>query len=343
MPQDSVPFGQTSSSLFPAKERFERWRVGQGSSYCASLPKGLRADQFHFDFAFLRFNKFLFNHASFAPRAQERTHRIIRQDQLDHYRLTLLNEGTLHSDADGVARVVKPGEVLVTDMSRPELFASSAGATVALFIPREVLDEALPRACDLHGFVLGGRVSQLLTSHMRGLMSVAPSLSAQEINPLGDATINLVAAALTPSARTLDHAKPIIESTLLRQVCRYIDLHVKEPGLSVTQLSGFFKISPATLYRMFASLGGVQGFITERRLARAHELLTSSSARVHLVRLSAELGFNNPTIFGRQFRNQYGCSPSDVLRGDRGTANPASSGIGSDPKAFGHFLRGLRD
>jgi len=63
----------------------------------------------------------------------------------------------------------------------------------------------------------------------------------------------------------------------LRQACRFIEPHLKEPDLSAHQICTALRISRATKYRMFEFYGGVASRIKERRLMRIHGLIALPS------------------------------------------------------------------
>ncbi|MDM0115431.1 helix-turn-helix domain-containing protein [Variovorax sp. J22R133] len=330
------------SGEFPAQERFERWQASLGGTFNVSVPSGTRPEDSAYDVSIWQFGPVLLSDSVFGPRSQSRTLKNARADQVDHYRLILQTQGELRLDADGRRFRVEAGELVISDMSRAEGYETTRGANIVMFVPREMLDEALPRSVDLHGAVPRGATARMLVDHLRALARVAPELQPQETAALARATVNLLAASLTPSAQTLDHARPTVESTLLRQACRYIDLHLSEPDLSAEALSIFFKVSRSTLYRLFEPLGGVSHYLKERRLARIHAVLSSSGQRQYLGRIAEDHGFKSTTHFSRAFRQQYGYSPHEVRQRGLG-AVPESAASRAGQAAFDKWLRSLRD
>jgi AraC-like DNA-binding protein len=325
----------------PDEDRFEAWRQRVEGLY-GVLPSPEQGRQaFHMDTSSWQLGQIIAGTAAFGPREQERTRRRIRADQVDHYRLTLVTQGSLRVDADGRRAELMPGQILFTDMSRPERTSISAGTNVSVFIPREVLDEALPQPLDVHGFVPGGALSMLLRSHLQSLAQVLPSLPASEAAALSQPTVQMVASCITPNAARLAEARSTVEVTLMRQVCRYIEMHLKDPEFSPQQISDALKLSRATLYRMFEPLGGVAAYTKERRLTHIHEQLCSAEGRMHLGRISDEYGFKSAAHFSTAFRKHFGFSPSDSKA--HGVLAPGPMGesrqhIGS----FGQWLRALR-
>ncbi|WP_213958702.1 helix-turn-helix domain-containing protein [Variovorax sp. dw_954] len=343
MANGGLPRLHLVSSQLPVQERFERWQQSLGGTFNVSVPEGARPEESAYDVSIWQFGSVLLSDSVFGPRSQTRTLRNARADQLDHYRVILQTEGELRLEADGRRFKIEAGELVLSDMSREERYETTRGANVVMFIPREMLDEALPRSFDLHGAQPGGATARMMADHLRALARVAAQLQPQETAALARATVNLLAASLVPSAQTLDHARPTIEGNLLRQACRYVDLHLSEPDLSAEALCGFFKVSRSTIYRLFEPLGGVAHYVKERRLARIHAVLSSSTQRQYLGRIAEDHGFKSTTHFSRAFREQYGYSPNEVRqRGLLAASEPAPL-ASAGQAAFDKWLRSLRD
>jgi AraC-like DNA-binding protein len=278
----------------------------------------------------------------YASRDMVRTSRHVRNDQLDHYRVILQQEGTCHVDADGVRRTVGPGQILLTDLARPEsILAPTSGSYSVFFLPREIVDEALPQPVDLHGLVPGGVAQAILGDHLASLMRHVEHLTASEAGALSRSIVTMLAAAIAPSAATLGPARATIEATVLRQACRYIDLHLSESDLNADKLATFLRISRASVYRLFEPLGGVSAYVKERRLDRLHEILSSASQNLYLARLAEEHGFSSAAQFSRVFKARYGYNPSEAKGRPLETASPMIQPTTTVDGLF-DWLRGLR-
>ena len=270
-----------------------------------------------------------------------RSQRQIRTDQLDHYRLIVQHEGAFRFDADGRQGLVGPGQVLILDMARPERIDGETGRNTIVYLPREVLDEALPRPVDLHGLALGGISQLLLADHLGSVMRHVAQLTPSQGVALSRSVVAMIAGAIAPSIDTLAPVRRQVEATLLRQACRYVELHLDEPDLNADRVAAFLRISRASVYRLFEPLGGVSAHVRERRLQRLHEVLATSGQHRHLGRLATDHGFSSAAQFSRVFRERFGYTPSDaqgrVLVPQAGLA-PAS-GAGAD---MVDWLRGLQ-
>lgn len=343
MSQSQLPQVHVDAAAFAPAERFERWKTSIGNTFSVGLPERLGVNDFTYQIRYWQLGGLLMNDVQFGARSQRRAARNIRSDQLDHYRVVLQTEGVLRSDAGGQARTVGPGELLLTDMAQEEIFESDGGANIVVFMPRDTLDSLLPRAYDLHGVKPQGAVARLLADHLRALASSAAQIDAGSAPALAGAILQLVAASLGPSMQALGLARPALESGALRQMQRFVDLHLSQSDLSADTLCRQFKISRSTLYRLFEPLGGVAQYVKERRLARIHALLSTSTGRIHLGRLADDHGFKGAPHFSRAFREQYGYSPSDVQRFGAAALRNEPARISGPTAAFESWVRSLRE
>lgn len=106
---------------------------------------------------------------------------------------------------------------------------------------------------------------------------------------------------------------PLELSPVVRRVRKHIDHHYMEE-LTLELLARTAAVSEFYLSRLFKRETGqtVVGYITERRLAAARELLSEGVLSVKEV--SARSGFADPSYFSRVFSRREGVSPSDFRR-----------------------------
>lgn len=247
-----------------------------------------------------------------AARRQVRSAHKIRTQQIDQYRLILQKTGTLRLDADGRRVIVQPGQVVLTDMTRPESYEADDCECVVVHIERDALDEVMPRHVDLNGLVPRGAVAAMLAGTLETAVRHAADLDATAAPAISAAILQMTAAALAGSAGEVLVPSPPREGTLLRQACRFIDAHLMDASLCAASLCAALNVSRATLYRLFEPVGGVVSQVREQRLLRIHELLSAPTGRLHLGRLASDFGFSSQGHFSRLFRSRFGYSPSNV-------------------------------
>jgi AraC-like DNA-binding protein len=277
---------------------------------------------------------------AFPARHVIRTRERARVDQLDHYHLQVAS-ATLRIDANGERLSVPAGAPLFLDLSQPADMQNDAGQSIQVFIPRDALDELLPGPLALHAASPQGATAGLVADLMRSLVGRLPTMTIAEGNDAAKATMQLIAASVAPTPRTLERARPALEASLLRQACRYIELHLEDPALGPLSICNALRISRASLYRLFESYGGVATHVMERRLHRIHETISHREQRRPLARIAEEHGFKSAAHFSRAFRQQFGYTPSEV----RASGNPAATTAmvnGASPADLSAWLRPLR-
>src|SRR5262249_31881893 len=104
-----------------------------------------------------------------------------------------------------------------------------------------------------------------------------------------------------------------VRATARRTISDYIDQHLTDETLSPEQLVRLFRMSRATLYRLFEGEGGVGAPILG---PRRDPLPAPLGSRTGYERTSGELafshGFASEAHFSRAFRRRFGMAPRDA-------------------------------
>jgi AraC-like DNA-binding protein len=269
----------------------------------------------------------------------------VKRDQIDHYQVHLpLGERDVRIKVDdGDEFTLRAGEPVLIDLCRPYAMHQGAGRTVQAYVPREVLDEMLPFPRDMHGRRLQGTVAALLTDLLKSLTSELPRMRVAEASGVAKSALHLMTASLAPTSSSVERARPAVESSLLRQACRYIELHLRESDLDVGRICVGLKVSRATLYRLFEPYGGVACHVKERRLVRIHDELATPSRRQPLARLAEDHGFKSAAQFSRAFREHFGHSPRDTGPSSQvGDALSKATRSSTETYSLADWLRPLR-
>jgi len=312
--QSPVPHIRFDSRATSPGEALDFWRGSLSQSWEMRLGDEADAGRFHADVSMWRMSDLIVGNATFGPlQTRARRGRNIQSDQFDHYRLLLLREGAFHCDAGGRQVSLAPGRFLITDMAQPEE-SESACSSAVMYIPRDMLDAALPQPMGLHGLSPDNACAHLLADHLLALVQGLPDAPAEVLPALSAATVGLVAASLAPTAVDPLTTGVAIDGALLRRARRHIEEHLGETELAAPQLCKLLRVSRSTLYRLFETLGGVSQYIKERRLARVHQILAQSVERQPIARLAEDHGFRSAAHFSKAFRMQFGYSPREVPR-----------------------------
>lgn len=310
---DPAPLPSLRHSILglAADEGIESWRqqlIGYSDNLPATPGTAFEADTTSWHLGGL----LLIDAHLLGARRQERDSRKVRISQVDHYRLLLQLSGDLRLDLGDQRLIVPPGRMVMTDLSRTQRYEADRGANIVLIVPRDLLHEAMGVSADLHGAMPDGVGARLLSAYLINLARQAPAMRAFEAPDVSTATVRMIAAAFAQDARTRQAAAPAINRTLLRQIQQHIDAHLDDPTLDVDHLCRGFRISRATLYRLFESSGGIAQHVRQRRLERIHDQLLAAQTRVHMAQLADRYGFGSAAHFSQAFRKHFGYSPSEA-------------------------------
>ena len=243
-----------------------------------------------------------------------RSPELIRRSGLDHYaiELCLENDGYLCEGRGGIAEI-GAGSIAVLDLGQANTLTSANSDSIALTIPRAIIERCCPDIERLHASQVGGTgLSRLLADHMLSLYRHLPAMGEAEADSAAEATIALVSACLAPSTQRLAEARSAIDRTLLDRARRYIEARLEDPRLTPTAICRAAGVSRSSLYHLFRHWGGVAHYIQERRLRRAHASLRDPTERRSISELAYAYGFTSAAHFSRAFRALFGYSPRDA-------------------------------
>ena len=213
-------------------------------------------------------------------------------------------------------------------------------------VPRAVLEPLLKHPNGLHGIVLSGQtgLGHVLATYMQTIHKAAVSLSAGDGAAISEATASLIAGCFGPSADTLETATAAKRGALLLTIKRYIEANLTDPDLTVDRITREFHVSRATLVRMFEPLGGLSGYIRERRMFRCFAEITSPThAHRAISDIAYSWGFGNEAAFSRAFRRIFDMSPREARsEGTLAQIAVQRGRTGSDELIVTQWIRDLR-
>ncbi|MCJ2139648.1 helix-turn-helix domain-containing protein [Methylobacterium sp. E-066] len=246
----------------------------------------------------------------------ERPRALVARMGVDHILAHVRVSGRSRITIDGSERDCGPGDLCLFDLSRPLAARSTDYRALTVVLPRPLFGQGAGDLDALHGTVLQGTTpfGRLLADHLRALSAQADGFSEREARAAAEATATLLAAAvpcLSGGGRTGQAPERAPLLLAMRQV---IEAELTAPGLTAESLCGRFGVSRSALYRLFAPMGGVAGYIRQRRLDRAYrDLVRAGEGRsVRISEVAYRWHFENPAHFTQAFRDAFGCAPRDV-------------------------------
>ena len=228
------------------------------------------------------------------------------------YLVVLINRGGSETvGQDGHEALLRPGDAVAWDSSRPARFAVWEPLVKrSLLIPRTALEAA---GFDLAGGVLIDRdapAMQLLGSYLNSLSRTLPALHGSAITAARNATLELFRGALQPGTLSDPSAT---RPALRDHVERWLDQRLSARDLDAEAVAAAHGVSVRTVNRLFSDTGETfSGVLRAKRLARVREELLAGPAAISA--LAARWGFFDASHLTRSFRAVYGLSPRDYRR-----------------------------
>jgi AraC-like DNA-binding protein len=272
----------------------------------------------------------------------ERTAPMIARSGIDHISLVVHAKGGCALNADGRNVEVQTGDVFFLDLSRPTALRAPDYGSLTLILPRAALQPYIADLDGLHGRTLQKKnpLNAILVNHMQTLFAEAPLLSSADGRAATNGTAALIAAFARPSANGRETIARTESATSLFALRRFIEANMHHRELGPDFICRKLGVSRAKLYRAFEPMGGVSSYIQQRRLTRAHQLISSPThADQRIGAIAAACGFGNVSAFSRAFRQAFGISPTEV-RDPPGRAELADVTL-SGEAGFGTMSRWL--
>jgi AraC-like DNA-binding protein len=152
----------------------------------------------------------------------------------------------------------------------------------------------------------------LLDDHFAALM-LPPDPEAGSVEPTIEAIADIVASAAGGVADIAAGVERAERHLYLAMIKRYIAHNLQTDALTTEELCQRFRISRATLYRLFEADGGLAHYVREQRLDLAFRQMISPSAEDRrLIDLAVDLRFSSDSTFIRAFRRKFGLTPGEL-------------------------------
>ena len=101
-----------------------------------------------------------------------------------------------------------------------------------------------------------------------------------------------------------------LDEKMIGKAVEYVSRNMDSPELSVEELASHMGMSRVRLYKKMKLITGKTPieFIRVIRLKRAAQLLRES--QLNISEIAYQTGFNNPKVFSRYFKEEFGILPS---------------------------------
>ncbi|MGP3916911.1 AraC-like ligand-binding domain-containing protein [Nonomuraea sp. 10N515B] len=209
--------------------------------------------------------------------------------------------------------LARPGELVLVDLSQPVRVAGAAHHQVSVAVPRALLPPARRDIRDLAAVSLAGRHGALVAGLVRQIAADLDGYAGVGASRIGDAILDLTAAALADRAGREALTSEQRERVLMLRVESFVEQRLGDPDLTPAAVAAAHHMSLRTLYKLFESHErSVAGLIRARRVERCRRDLTDpAQAGIPVSAIGARWGFHDPTRFSRVFRAAYGMPPGE--------------------------------
>jgi AraC-like DNA-binding protein len=301
-------FDRFDTSGVAPRERHEAWAHRDWPSM-APLYRTVPQEPFDVRSERLRLGEVVVQYVRVTGQEWIRDGAVLRSWDPDHLMVAITLEGRAAGTLGRRGFATKAGDLHLVSLARPSAHISTASRTIILAIPRRM---AADRGIDVeavHGAVLNGTMSGLLTSHLLTVRDGAARTAAASAPLIGRSAVDLLALALTDSGRVAQGA-PVGREGALVAARALIERELGSDALG-GRLSRTLGISRSTLHRLFAEHGGVQAYVRDRRLEAVRRALLDPACVEGIAILADRFGFSDAAHLSRLFRSRYGMTPSE--------------------------------
>ena len=249
---------------------------------------------------------------TFAPPLRAvRTRELIRRNPVDHWVLTIGQQGTTLLARQAELRA-PAGIPFVLSLADELISERGQDVRLQFYFPRDSFREVAPLLDARRGRLLDSGMGRLLGDYLVLLERRLPQLSADELPRLTAAVCAMMAASLAPTADRLAMAAGPLEATRLEKVRLAVRRHLRSANLGPGTLCRQVGTSRSQLYRLLEHEGGVARYIQRQRLLASYAALSGNPGSQTVASIAEEFCFADASSFSRAFRQEFRMSPRDV-------------------------------
>ena len=231
--------------------------------------------------------------------------------------LTYVDQGELHSVADGQDILLKQGDIAIFGPNQWHMHYADIGVA-----PRYVTI-----TFDLEGVDITPLLNRKFAAPQQAVTLIQQMLREQErmdefssdmiISQLSLLMLTLLREAAAPSGAKLRTSNAIhSENEIIRQAQQYISTHIRQK-LSVPLVAKQVDVSPSYLTALFhKNLQISPGeYIRRIKLQESKQMIRENS--LNFTEIAAELQYSTVHHFSRQFKEKFGITPTEYAKSVR--------------------------
>lgn len=288
----------------PGRERFDVYRdLYSGGADATCLGPGFRAAM-----TGCRLDRSILFERRLKDVGHERGAKRVRRDGFDHFTLTLNLQGELHADDGSGFRAIRPGEILMLDMTRPMRTRAPGAHILTMSVARDRVAASGISVNHAHGQIVATGRAGLLADHMTSIAKHRGRLELRALPAIGRVTGELLSVCFGVEGRYWRTAEPAapLHAAAIRA---FIEQNLGNPLLDIDMIVAGTGVPRATLYRHFGRSGGIARHIRKRRLESLREALSNRNDERTIAQLAEAIGFLDGGTASRRFAQAFGIRP----------------------------------
>ncbi len=231
--------------------------------------------------------------------------------------LTYVDQGSLHSVADGQDLLLKQGDIVIYapdqwHMQYADIGVAPRFVTLSFAFSGSDLTPLLNRK-----FTAPQRVVALLQEMLREQERMDPYSSDLILSQLNQLLLLLLREASDPKGGKLQTANAIhSENEIIRQAQQFVSAHIREK-LSVPLVARQVDVSPSYLTALFhKNLQISPGeYIRRIKLQESKQMIREN--KYNFTEIAAQLQYSTVHHFSRQFKEKFGITPTEYAKSVR--------------------------
>jgi AraC-like DNA-binding protein len=247
-------------------------------------------------------------------------HTVSRTPSSEHPYVKILfqTHGISYFEQSGRHIEVMPGDCLAYDVSCPHTIVSpSLTRHEVVIVPKELLQERGFRLSKMSACKLSARTGTGRIAHdfVHAAFDEAAKLSPYNAIGVADSLIDLLLLPLREADTAFDRGGA--EATYIRAQF-FIREHLRDPELSIDQISAALGCSKRYLHMLFSDRGmTVSDYIWRARLQHCRQELETQAGKT-ITDVAFSWGFSSSSHFSRVFRKYFGIMPSSIHKAQHG-------------------------
>lgn len=236
----------------------------------------------------------------------------VRAGEHPYVKVLFQTYGISYFEQNGRRIELEPGDCLAYDVSCPHTIISpSLTRHEVVIVPTELLhergfDSARMTPCKLSARTGTGRIA---LDFVHAAFGEAPKLSPHTAIGVADTLIDLLLLPLREGDGVFDRSGPAV---LHLRAQAFIREHLRDPNLSIDQISAALGCSKRYLHMLFSERGTtVSDYIWQARLQNCRQELEAQSGKT-ITDVAFSWGFSSSSHFSRVFRQYFGVVPSSI-------------------------------